>query len=124
MGKINWDMAYGVVIGIAENGARYEQGGKQFNGHGIEIDNAGNIVDPNDLIPDKPREEVPEPINGKEAAFAKDWHADRDPPNEYVGFAYDAPVEQWKCDLCGFVSKSKLGLISHKYYKHGVRKKK
>jgi len=124
MGKVDWNKSYEVICGVVDNGGRYRQDGKLFDGQGIEIDDRGNIVDPSDLIPDEPKEEVPKPLNNKQPEFQKDWHKDQDPPNEYKGLAWGntpegkKPPSDTTCDVCGFVSKSKFGLQSHKRIKH------
>ena len=126
MGKVDFNRNYGTVHGIVESGARFTQDGKRFNGQGIEIDDIGDIVDPGDLIPAEPLEEVPAPINGKEYEFDSGWDSEKDAPSGYVGLSHDGfkngepeeNVSGSKCDVCGFVAKSDFGLRSHKRYKH------
>jgi len=126
MGKIDWGKCYGTICGVTEDGAKYDQDGKRFNGKGIEIGSNGNVVDPDDLILDKILEEVPTPINSKEPELQRNWDAEKDPPNGFVGLTHDGfknsePAgknPECTCDTCGFVAKSNFGLRSHKRYKH------
>ena len=126
MGKIDWGKCHGTICGITEDGARYTQDEKRFNGKGIEVDSNGIVVDPSDLILDKILEEVPTPINNKEPELQRNWEAEKDPPSGFVGLTHDGfknpePVEKpagCPCDTCGFVAKSEFGLRAHKRYKH------